>query len=105
MNSSLEKPDSYLLFLNIGCGTNGFDCIYIGACISKANLYKGFKSLEYYSWRQQKRNHWKVQPQKMIIEASRYFESMSYHLNEEIGEIDYDEMKSSALLSYVEREN
>ena len=41
----------------------------------------------------------------MIIEASCYFESMPYHLNEETGEIDYDEMESSALLSYVEREN
>merc|ERR1712194_797042 len=35
---------------------------------------------------------------KKISMVSRYFESMPYRLNEETGEIDYDEMERSALL-------
>jgi len=35
---------------------------------------------------------------KKISMVSRYFESMPYRLNEETGQIDYDEMERSALL-------
>merc|ERR1712194_403658 len=35
---------------------------------------------------------------KKISMVSRYFQSMPYRLNEETGEIDYDEMERSALL-------
>ena len=37
-------------------------------------------------------------PTKKISAVSRYFESMPYRLNEETGQIDYDEMERSALL-------
>jgi glycine hydroxymethyltransferase len=37
-------------------------------------------------------------PTKKISMVSRYFESMPYRLNEETGQIDYDEMERSALL-------